>query len=66
MIVLDKLNAQLFGEQKAPVGIYQPIEIKGGLWVLPDEAEALARALTLQCDKRKVLESEWIKNEGAI
>lgn len=55
MIVITKTEAEKFGEQKAPVGIYKPIEIKGGLFVLPDECEDMAKG-----ERRKILDAEWI------
>ena len=55
MIVISRKEAEKFGEQPAPVGIYQPIEIKGGLFVLPDECEDMVNG-----EKRDILKNEWI------
>ena len=62
MIVISKENSVKFGEQNAPVGIYKPIEIKGDLFVLPDESEKVCISLSLNYTKRKVLNSEWIQD----
>jgi len=60
MIVLKQTNKDLFSEQPAPTGIYQPIEIQGNLWVLPDEAEQIVIDLRLSYTKRAINDDEWI------
>lgn len=61
MIVLSQTDSDTYGVvTHAPNQIYEPVEIQGNLWVLPDQAEQSVVDRSIAYTKRAILDSEWI------